>query len=188
MLQMGVVVACCVCQNKQQYCSGFLCHCSNSHQGVSGMRLLISSALATYAVVAFKQPRQDSPVVLAHQQAYMDSAVKDLRTLKQEVPTVSYGSRARRLAAACGMFTSCFKGQSRAPSIRRQDSLTASQRLEHTQWEFPIQPQAQQRQGRTQRRQAPQRQVSMSGRSSGPHSRQDSSSPVRQYSARLEPR
>ncbi|KAF0724723.1 hypothetical protein Ae201684P_019720 [Aphanomyces euteiches] len=143
------------------------------------MRVLTSLALATCAVVAFKQPRKDSPVVSAHQQA---SAVNDLRTLKQEVPTATHSSRARRLAAT-GLLTCCFKGQSRTPAIPSgRDSRSASQRRYDTQYEVPIEPQAQQRQGRTQSRPAPQRQESTSGRSSS------SSSPVQQYWARLDPR
>ncbi|KAF0723104.1 hypothetical protein Ae201684_017908 [Aphanomyces euteiches] len=45
------------------------------------MRLLDTLALATSAVMAFNQPRQDSPVLLDHQQVQMGAEDNDLRTL-----------------------------------------------------------------------------------------------------------
>ncbi|KAG9402840.1 hypothetical protein AC1031_006382 [Aphanomyces cochlioides] len=116
------------------------------------MRLFVTLALATSAVVAFNQPRQDSPVLLDHQQIRMDAADNDLRVLQggrdgkhakrglrgQEVPTASYDSSARRLSTA-GLFSCCLKGQSsgRTPArnpaaVRRQDSMTESQREDIT--------------------------------------------------------
>ncbi|CAK4201241.1 unnamed protein product [Aphanomyces euteiches] len=115
------------------------------------MRLFVTLALATSAVVALNQPRQDSPVLLDHQQIRMDTADNDLRVLQggrdvkhakrslrgQDVPTASYDSSARRLSSA-GLFSCCFKGQSGSPSannpaIRRQDdSMTESRRRDIT--------------------------------------------------------
>ncbi|CAK4132909.1 unnamed protein product [Aphanomyces euteiches] len=82
------------------------------------MRLFVTLALATSAVVALNQPRQDSPVLLDHQQIRMDTADNDLRVLQggrdvkhakrslrgQDVPTASYDSSARRLSSA-GLFS-----------------------------------------------------------------------------------
>ncbi|KAG9397742.1 hypothetical protein AC1031_017939 [Aphanomyces cochlioides] len=110
-------------------------HCANYLGLARTMRLFVTHAIATSAVVAFNQPRQDSPVVLAHQQVRMDAAVNDLRVLQggldgkntkrglrgqaasgQEVASASYGSADRRLAAAGNC---CIKGQS---SPRRQNN------------------------------------------------------------------
>ncbi|KAH9123442.1 hypothetical protein AeMF1_005565 [Aphanomyces euteiches] len=91
------------------------------------MRVLIPLALAISAVVAFNQPRQDSPVMLAHQQVRMDVGGSHLRVLQGDlygenakrgfrgqaasgevVASALYGSAARRLAAAGNC---CMKGQ-----------------------------------------------------------------------------
>ncbi|CAK4618856.1 unnamed protein product [Aphanomyces euteiches] len=108
------------------------------------MRLFVTLALATSAVVALNQPRQDSPVLLDHQQIRMDTADNELRVLQggrdvkhakrslrgQDVPTASYDSSARRLSSA-GLFSCCFKGQSSGraaannpAAIGRQNSMT----------------------------------------------------------------
>ncbi|KAG9398073.1 hypothetical protein AC1031_014994 [Aphanomyces cochlioides] len=87
------------------------------------MRVLVALVLATSAVEAFNQPRQDSPILLDHQ-VRMDAAGNDFRVLRggckcrnakrslrgQEEPTTLSGSSGRRLVAA-NWFSCCFGGQ-----------------------------------------------------------------------------
>ncbi|KAG9402788.1 hypothetical protein AC1031_006337 [Aphanomyces cochlioides] len=152
----------------------------------------------------------------------MDAADNDLRVLQggrdgkhakrglrgQEVPTASYDSSARRLSTA-GLFACCLKGQSsgRTPArnraaIRRQDSMTESQRRDITFVnQIPLahrqnrgQERRQGQAGADQGRRQPQRQESMdmsgplgSPGSSGRYSRQSSSGrrPQRQESMHM---
>ncbi|KAH9159314.1 hypothetical protein LEN26_002401 [Aphanomyces euteiches] len=135
------------------------------------MRLFVTLALATSAVVALNQPRQDSPVLLDHQQIRMDTADNELRVLQggrdvkhakrslrgQDVPTASYDSSARRLSSA-GLFSCCFKGQSSGraaannpAAIGRQNSMTESQRRDITIVnQVPLAHRQNRRQGRAQ--------------------------------------
>ncbi|KAG9403009.1 hypothetical protein AC1031_006544 [Aphanomyces cochlioides] len=86
------------------------------------MRLLVSLALAASTVVAFKQLRQDSRVIMAHDQISMDSAINDLRNLHQVASAASHGSMTRRLGGRGGRGSSS--------GYRRPSAAAVKERIE----------------------------------------------------------